>query len=147
MVCLMFSSVRRLRFAVSILTSTLFLIATVAAEDVPRLTIATKRFGGVQLMTVGINGSNAVQLTNDADDATQPTWCPDGTKLCYISGPRTKGRLKIMDADGNNVHLLFNGEGSAHRSGLPMASRLLSRWWSTAELILIFLSSIPTARD
>jgi Tol biopolymer transport system component len=84
----------------------------VFANDVPRLTVATKRFGGVQLMTIGIDGSNPTQLTDEPDDASQPTWCPDGTKLAYISGPRMNGKLKIMDADGKNAHVVFEGEGS-----------------------------------
>jgi hypothetical protein len=43
----------------------LLLIASpVFAEDVPRLTFATKRFGGVQIMTVGIDGSNPVHVTH-----------------------------------------------------------------------------------
>jgi TolB protein len=82
------------------------------ADDVPRLTIASKHFGGIQIMTVGIDGSKPQQLTNEPDAATQPTWCPDGSKLCYVVGERMHGKLKIMDADGKNAHLLFDGDGS-----------------------------------
>jgi TolB protein len=89
----------------------LLTVFTALAEDVPRLTVATKRFGGVQLMTVGIDGANPQQLTNDPDDATQATWCPDGKKLAYVAGPRMQGTIKVMDADGQNVHTLFEGEG------------------------------------
>ena len=81
------------------------------AEDVPRVTVATKRFGGVQLMSIGIDGSNPVQLTNEPDDATQPTWCPDGTKLAYIVGAKSEGKIKIMDANGQNAHVLVEGDG------------------------------------
>ena len=82
------------------------------AEDAPRLTIATKRFGGVQLMNIGIDGTNPVQLTNEPDHATQATWCPDGSKLAYVAGARMHGTLKVMDADGKNTHVLVEGEGS-----------------------------------
>jgi len=78
------------------------------AVDVPRVTIATKRFGGVQLMSVGIDGSNPQQLTNDPDEATQPTWSGDGSKIAYVAGPTFHGKIKIMDADGKNPHLLFD---------------------------------------
>jgi Tol biopolymer transport system component len=81
------------------------------AADVPRVTVATKRFGGVQLMSIGIDGSNPVQLTDEPDDATQPTWCPDGTKLAYVVGARSQGRIKVMDANGQNSHFLFEGGG------------------------------------
>ena len=90
----------------------LLLIASpVLAEDVPRLTFATKRFGGVQIMTVGIDGSNPVQVTHESEDATQPKWSPDGSKLAYLIGPREQGKVKISDPDGGNAHLLFDGEG------------------------------------
>ena len=89
----------------------LLMVFTALAEDVPRLTVATKRFGGVQLMNVGMDGSNPEQLTKDPEDATQATWCPDGKKVAYVAGPRMQGKIKIMDADGENCHLLFEGEG------------------------------------
>jgi len=82
------------------------------ADDVPRLTVVTHRFGGVQLMTVGIDGSNPTQLTNDSDDATQPTWSPDGSKIAYVSGPLRKGKIKIADADGKNATVLCESNSS-----------------------------------
>jgi TolB protein len=90
----------------------LLLADVVVAEDVPRVTIATKRFGGVQLMSIGIDGSNPVQLTDDTDGATQPTWSPDGKQLAYVSGPKFRGALKIMDADGKNAHQVLEPQGS-----------------------------------
>ena len=85
---------------------------TVLAEDVPRVTFATKRFGGVQLMTVGIDGSNPVQLTDEADDATQPAWSPDGSKIAYVVGPPPQGKIKIADPDGKNARFLLNEAGA-----------------------------------
>ena len=82
------------------------------AEDIPRVTIATKRFDGVQLMSVGIDGSNPVQITHEPSEATQPTWCPDGSKIAYVAGPTYHGIIKVMDADGKNAHVLFDGTGS-----------------------------------
>ncbi len=82
------------------------------AEDIPRVTVATKHFGGVQLMSIGIDGSNPVQLTNEPDGATQPTWCPDGSKIAYVVGPVEQGKIKVMDADGKNAHLLLTEGGS-----------------------------------
>ena len=69
---------------------------TAPAEDVPRLSFATKRFGGVQIMTIGIDGSNPVQITRESEEATQPAWSPDGSKLAYVVGPRQQGKIKIV---------------------------------------------------
>src|SRR5436190_10010999 len=92
-------------------TISVFVALTALAEDVPRLSFATKRFGGVQIMTIGIDGSNPVQITHETEEATQPAWSPDGTKLAYLVGPRQQGKIKICDADGGNAHVLFDGEG------------------------------------
>jgi TolB protein len=86
--------------------------SAVFADEVPRVTIATQRFGGVQIMTIGIDGSNPQQVTDDANDATQPTWSPDGTKLAYVSGPVRQGTLMVCDADGKNAHALLTGQPS-----------------------------------
>ena len=94
-------------FAAGLLAS-LLLLSAARAEDVPRVTFATKRFGGVQLMTVGIDGSNPVQLTDEADDASQPSWSPDGSKIAYVAGPPPQGKIKIANADGKNARFLLN---------------------------------------
>src|SRR4051812_22028966 len=87
------------------------LLPTTFAEDVPRLTFPTKRFGGMQIMTIGIDGSNPVQVTHETEDAAQPKWSPDGTKLVYVVGPAEEGKIKICDADGGNARFLCDGDG------------------------------------
>ncbi|HEY2762267.1 MAG TPA: DUF5050 domain-containing protein [Pirellulales bacterium] len=81
-------------------------------EEVPRVTIATHRFGNVQLMTVGIDGSDPQQLTNEPDGATQASWSPDGTKVAYVAGAQYHGKIKIMDADGKNARVLLDGRSN-----------------------------------
>jgi TolB protein len=98
-------------FAAGLLVS-LLLLSAARAEDVPRLTFATKRFGGVQLMTVGIDGSNPVQLTDEAEDASQPAWSPDGSKIAYVVGSPQLGRIKVADADGKNARFLLDELGT-----------------------------------
>jgi Tol biopolymer transport system component len=107
-VAMTFFAPRGLRGIFSILCVFAVFSSEALAEDVPRVTIATKRFGEVQLMSVGIDGSNPKQLTDESEGATQPTWCPDGSKIAYVVGPTFHGQIKIMDADGKNAHLLFD---------------------------------------
>jgi Tol biopolymer transport system component len=85
------------------------------ADDVPRITLATRRFGGVQLMTIGIDGSNPVQITKGQDIAREPAWSPDGSKLMYVVGPRVNSRVMIADPDGSNAKPLLPDETRAQR--------------------------------
>ncbi len=78
-----------LLFAIALLFTT-----SVLAEDVPRFTFATKRFGGVQLMTVGIDGSNPVQLTDEAEDASSRRGVPMVRKWPMSSARRPKGKSR-----------------------------------------------------
>jgi TolB protein len=101
---------RILTFIASLLCS--LPASIVSADEVPRVTIATQRFGGVQIMTIGIDGSNPQQITDDSNGATQPTWSPDGTKLAYVSGPVWEGTLTVCDADGKNARALLTSKDS-----------------------------------
>jgi TolB protein len=102
---------RRVLLLASLLLTAPNFLATALGEDVPRLTFPTKRFGDMQIMTIGIDGSNPVQVTHETEDATMPKWSPDGSKLVYLLGPREQGKVKICDADGGNDHFLCNGDG------------------------------------
>ena len=44
-----------------------------AEESLPLLTVATTRFGSLDLMTLDVAGKNAVQITKDPAGAVQPT--------------------------------------------------------------------------
>jgi Tol biopolymer transport system component len=89
--------------------------AQLFADDVPRITLATRRFGGVQLMTIGIDGSDPVQITKGQDIAREPAWSPDGSKLMYVVGSRGNSRVMIADADGSNAKPLLPDETRAQR--------------------------------
>jgi TolB protein len=103
------------RYSSLILLAIALNVTQVQAESVPRITVATTRYGGVQLMTIGIDGSNPVQLTNEPEDATQPAWSADGSKIAYVVGPLMKGRIKIADADGKNGKYLLDDTAPPQR--------------------------------
>src|SRR5262245_44500035 len=104
-------TIRDLLWLALVVALALLLYSSSLAEDVPRLTFPTKRFGGVQVMSIGVDGSNPVQITHESEEATQPRWSRDGSKLVYLVGPRQQGKIKVCDADGGNAHLLLDGEG------------------------------------
>ena len=47
------------------------------------------------------DGSNAVQLTTDADTDSQPAWSPDGTRLAFVSTRTGVVEIWRMNFDGS----------------------------------------------
>lgn len=60
--------------------------------------------GLAELFVMDQDGSNAVNVTNNAADDQQPSWSPDGTKLAFMSN-RNLGLYQVytMNADGTNI--------------------------------------------
>jgi TolB protein len=79
-----------------------------ADEPLPRLTVATTRYGAVNLITVDIHGKNAVQVTNETTVVSEPAWSPDGKLLAYTARPSGTGQIFVMNADGTGAHKLTN---------------------------------------
>jgi Tol biopolymer transport system component len=50
-----------------------------------QIAFASNRTGLPQIFLMNADGSNPVQLTDNADGACQPAWSPDGTQLLFIS--------------------------------------------------------------
>jgi Tol biopolymer transport system component len=53
------------------------------------------------------DGTNKVDLTNDADSNVDPAWSPDGTKIAYVRQP-----VGIPERTGNGEIWLMNADGS-----------------------------------
>jgi tol-pal system beta propeller repeat protein TolB len=129
------------RFARASAVYALFALATLtvnqaAAEDKPQLTVATTRFGDVQLMTIDIDGQNAVQLTKDPKGASQATWSPDGKHLAFISFRNGPGQIFVMDADGVEEKNITN-DTTSHRTPV----------WSPDGKKILFATSTATGND
>ena len=91
----------------------LFQTATLGAEPVasnepertPRLTVATTRFDGIDLMTLDVYGKDAVRETRDPKGAVGPTWSPDGKRLAFASYRTGRGQVFVIDAEGKESNL------------------------------------------
>lgn len=66
-----------------------------------------KNKGHQMLFLMNADGSNAVQLTNDAKSETDAAWIKGGTKIAFLR----EGEIWTMDADGGNRVKLSNTEG------------------------------------
>lgn len=100
--------------------ATLVLAAAVnAATDDDLYRVDTDGSGGLQ------------QLTTAAGDDTEPSWSPDGTRIVYASDASGDAVLSVIDADGGEPEVLFDGPGLVRGPDWGSSSALTG-----AELVL-----------
>ncbi|NOK36934.1 hypothetical protein HMI49_27370 [Corallococcus exercitus] len=71
-------------------------------------------FGGFEIVSANIDGSNMQRLTNWEGDDEQPAFSPDGTRIVFVHCT-SRCSLYLMDADGQHQALLatdLQGSGS-----------------------------------
>lgn len=69
-----------------------------------------------EVYSMGPDGSNTVNLTNNPAEDRNPAWSPDGSQIAFISN-RDNGKeggqfIYVMNADGSNVRQLTFDNGS-----------------------------------
>jgi len=78
-----------------------------AAPDVPRGTLALRCMndkGKSSIWLVNTDGTELAQISADDQDAWMPVWSPDGRRLAYTQGSRTR----VMDAESRQVKTVSN---------------------------------------
>lgn len=76
------------------------------SPDGKRLVFISMVSGKEQLFTMGVDGSNPVQITRDDADHEDPAWSPDGTKIAFVQIAGGHNSIAIMKTDGTGVDLL-----------------------------------------
>ena len=91
-------------------------------------------FGTWDVITMGADGSDRVNLTPGDFDEEYPAWSPDGTRIRVSrtadSPSGCRGDVYIMNADGSDLHALTANEFGVARMtprGRRMGARLRSR--------------------
>jgi WD40 repeat protein len=62
------------------------------------------------IYTMNPDGRSTARLGPDSvDEALYPTWSPDGSQLAFLgyAGKRARSAIYVMDADGRNVHPIY----------------------------------------
>lgn len=62
----------------------------------------TNRDGNAEVYTVGADGLNPVNLTNNPAEDTEPAWSPDGQKIAFVSDRTGNEDIWLMDSNGGN---------------------------------------------
>jgi Tol biopolymer transport system component len=68
--------------------------------------------GQFDLYTIRPDGSDPVQLTDDAAEKHEPSWSPDGAQIVFASGEDYLSQdVYVMNADGSDVRKLTDWAG------------------------------------
>jgi TolB protein len=67
--------------------------------------------GGIDIYTIGVDGSNRVQLTEKQGDNEAPSWSPDGSLIVFNSTREGRSKIYIMTAFGTDQRRLISMPG------------------------------------
>ena len=80
--------------------------------------------GNSEIYVMDADGSNPVNLTNDASDSN-PSWSPDRARIVFGSNRDGNSEIYVMNADGSNqVNITNNTSLDDHPSWSPDGSRI-----------------------
>lgn len=74
-----------------------------------------------EIFSMAPDGSNILPLTSLGQQATEPSYNKEATKIAF----RTDQGIYVMNADGTNVSLIFNGANSFHPRFSPDSTKLV----------------------
>ena len=94
-------------------------------EKQPQLTVATRRYGGSDLITLDAKGENVARLTQDVGDVSEPAWHREGGRLAYVATANGSGSLKILDVNSGRLAPVGGGANDRGPAWSPDGKQLL----------------------
>ena len=76
-----------------------------------RIAFHSNRTGNYDIFLANPDGSDVVNLTQQAGDDFLPAWSPDGTRIAFESQRDGNAELYVMNADGSNAVRVTNHPG------------------------------------
>lgn len=111
---------------------------TPAPGGARRIVYWSKEGGSYDLFSALSDGTGKVRLTTDAaTDETQAEISPDGTKIVYVSRPKTSSdqTIKAMNVDGTNpIALTGSDTANANPSWSPDGTKIIFQADNTTDL-------------
>jgi Tol biopolymer transport system component len=93
--------------------------------DSPQLTVATRRFGGSDLISVDVTSKEVIRLTQDIGQVNEPCWHPDGGRLLLVVTTNRAGALKLFDVKSANLTAIGNGPNDRGPCWSPDGQKIL----------------------
>jgi hypothetical protein len=85
----------------------------------------TNRTGDFEVFKMNADGTNPVNLTNNAASDTEPDWSPDGTKVAFVSDRDGNNEIYVMNADGSGqTRLTTNSESETGPEWSPDGTKI-----------------------
>ncbi len=90
------------------------------------LAFVSDRDGNYEIYVANIDGSGAMNITNNPASDTNPRWSPDGTKILFVSDRDGNSEIYVMNADGSGLKNLTNSPAhDVEPKWSPDGSRIL----------------------
>ncbi|MBT5536031.1 hypothetical protein HOK31_23370, partial [Candidatus Poribacteria bacterium] len=91
-----------------------------------RIAFVTDRDGNDEIYLMRVDGSELVNLTNDASADVDPAWSPEGDKIAFASDRDGDFEIYVMDRDGSDVtQVTYGAATDLHPSWSPDGERML----------------------
>jgi Tol biopolymer transport system component len=119
------SKVRRIKFSIifKILVLSLIIFSGLyqgtSASSLPKIVFISDRDGNSEVYISNLDGSNAINLTNNPANDLGASWLPDGSKISFASDRTGNLDIFTINADGTN---LVNVTNSPENEGPPIYS-------------------------
>jgi TolB protein len=95
------------------------------SDQTPKLTVATRRFGGSDLVTLDVTGKEVTRLTKDSGDVNEPCWHPDGERLAVVVTNNSAGAIKLLDVKTAEIKPIVSGTNDRGPCWSPDGKQLL----------------------
>lgn len=94
-------------------------------ENLPQLAVASRRYGGSDLISLDVKGTRVARITQDVGDVNDPAWRPDGGRLAFVVTANGSGALKILDVKSAQLTSVGGGANDRGPAWSPDGKQLL----------------------